>query len=92
MQFPSHKCGLYLTHNEHRDTYEPIATYIAEMNCRIWESEEAKQRAIASDEVWELQWYPNTPISFCGVAAPTLEECLAFALKVEADERARGRI
>ena len=43
-----------------------------------WESEEAKQRAIEMDECWTLQLYPDTPIGFMAIAAPTLEDLLRF--------------
>lgn len=81
MKFPDHKCGLYLTHNEHRDLYEPLERWLAGPDGKSlhWASDEAKQRAIATDECWVLQWYPDTPIGFYCVAAPTLEECLALA-------------
>lgn len=78
MKLPPHKCGLFLTHNEHRDYYEPVTKWIAEHEYD-WPSDEAKARALATDEVWVLQWYPETPIGFNLVAAPTLEELLAFA-------------
>ena len=89
MKLPRHKCGLFLTHNEHRDYYESAEEWIADQTCddggsRMgWENEEAKARAIATDEVWTLHWYPDTPIGFFEVAAPTLEELLAYAEKVE---------
>lgn len=80
---PPHKCGLYLTHNEHRDVYEQLADWLehramggAEPD---WESPEARQRAIDTDECWVLHWCPNSPVGFNEVAAPTLEECLALA-------------
>ena len=78
MKFPDHKCGLYLTHNEHRDVYEKLDEWI-ESDKSNWESEAQKQRAIDTDECWVLQWYPNTPIGFFRIAAPTLEDLLRFA-------------
>lgn len=80
MTFPDHKCGLYLTHNEHRDTYTPLWQHIEEDRAD-WRDEESKKRAIETDECWTLQWYPDTPIGFFRVSAPTLEECLALATK-----------
>ena len=80
MKLPNHKCGLFLTHNEHRDYYMPAADWIEENDERLdWQSPEHKQRAIETDEVWTLQWYPHTPVGFIAVAAPTLEELLSFA-------------
>lgn len=82
MKFPAHKCGLYLTHNEHRDNYEDIEKWIIDEEARFeWESPAHRQRAIDTDECWVLQWYPNTPVGFLCVAAPTLEELLAFVEK-----------
>lgn len=85
MKLPDHKCGLYLTHNEHRNLYEPLVKWLVgdgdEDGFYNWESDEARQRALDTDECWTLQWYPDTPIGFHAVAAPTLEELLAFANK-----------
>ena len=79
-KLPAHKCGLYLTHNEHRDYYETIEQWLGSRDID-WESDEAKQRAIGTDECWSLHWYPDTPIGSYTVAAPTLDECLEFARK-----------
>lgn len=83
MKLPNHKCSLELTHNKHRDYYQTAAEAIAERESHgcppDWKDEEAKQRAIATDEIWELHWYPDTPIGFHAIYAPTLEELLAFA-------------
>jgi hypothetical protein len=80
MKLPEHKCGLYLQHNEHRNYYQSATEWIADHDLYDWKDEASKQRAIQSDSVWTLQWYPDTPIGFCAIAAPTLEELLEFAL------------
>lgn len=78
--FPEHKCGLFLTHNEHRDYYEQLEQWIIDQRLDDdFASPEAMARAIETDECWVLQWYPNTPVGFCRVAAPTLEEVLQMA-------------
>lgn len=82
MEFPQHKCSLTLTHNDHRDYYQSAEDWIEENSDRLnWESDDAKGRAIETDSIWTLQWYPDTPIGFYCVAAPTLEEVLALAGK-----------
>ena len=87
IQFPKHACGLILTHNEHKSYYDKIEDYLAEERCGSFRDAESRQRCIATNEVWELQWYPNTPVGFLSVYAPTLAECLAYAIEVsEADE------
>jgi len=67
---PEHKCGLYLTHNEHRDVYETIENYYEGDD---FISLEEWREALAKDSVWVLHWYPNTPIGFNRIAASTLE-------------------
>jgi len=67
---PEHKCGLYLTHNEHRDVYETVEEFY---NVEDFISIEELAKAIAEDSVWVLQWYPNTPVGFNRIAASTLE-------------------
>lgn len=80
MTFPPHKCGLHLGHNEHRNYYQTVPQWLENYGEHFdWASDEARQRAIDTGEVWTLQWYPETPIGFQAVAAPTLEELLAFA-------------
>lgn len=84
LALPPHKCSLTLEHNDHRNYYQSLADYLKDVEARggtepDWESPEARQRAIDTDEYWTLQWYPNTPVGFNHVAAPTLEECLALA-------------
>ena len=84
MNFPKHKCGLYLDHNVHKGYYEPISEHVQQDYMKdAFKDEAAKARTVETDEVWTLQWYPNTPIGFNKVAAPTLEEVLALALDVE---------
>jgi hypothetical protein len=82
-EFPKHKCGLYLTHNQHRDYYDTIEEACSDSSGPNFKDEAARRRAISLDSIWELQWYPDTPISFYKVAAPTLREVLAFAKEVE---------
>jgi hypothetical protein len=83
MKLPPHKCGLYLTHNDHRTYFESAVEWLGNSsNTPGWESDAHRDRAIATDEIWTLQWYPETPVGFNLVAAPTLEELLAFANKV----------
>lgn len=83
MNLPSHPYGLMLGHNDHKGDYLTAADVVAEWDsCHwapFWPSEEAKQRAVATDEIWTLRWYPYTPVGQLYIAAPTLEELLAFA-------------
>jgi len=75
---PKHKCSLTLSHNEHKDSYITVKEWLDFISCYDdeWKNEEQKQRAIDTNEIWELHWYPNTPTGFCRLLAPTLEELL----------------
>jgi hypothetical protein len=85
MKFPTHKCELSLTHNEHKSYYESAAKFIAERKA-LWKDDESKKRAIDTDEIWQLQWYPRTPVGFHRVMAPTLQELLEFAATFDEGE------
>lgn len=76
---PEHRASLHLTHNDHKSIYSKLEDWIRDNDWCDWEGDEAKRRAIETDECWTLQWYPDTPVGFCAVAAPTLAECLALA-------------
>lgn len=74
MKLPRHACGLYLEHNSHKDVYETVAQAVArEENNHHWVSPEERQRAIDTNEMWSLQWYPDTPIGFHRLQASTWE-------------------
>lgn len=44
-----------------------------------WADAAAKQRAVETDEIWTMMWYPETIVGFYEIAAPTLDELLALA-------------
>lgn len=82
MKLPKHKCGLTIQHNIHNSNYQTAKEYIEgkeEANNEPgWQSQEHRQRAIDTNEIWEMQWYPDTPVGHYSAAAPTLEELLSF--------------
>ena len=67
---PKHKCGLYLEHNAHKDVYEIVREYYKQTD---FVSDDEYFKAIADNNVWCLQWYPETPVSFYRIAASSLE-------------------
>lgn len=76
---PRHKCSLFLEHNPHNLYCATVAQYLEDLGDLDWGNDEAKARAIETNELWTLQWYPDTPVGFHQVAAPTLNEVLALA-------------
>lgn len=43
-----------------------------------WVSEDSRERAIATNRMWVLHWYPNTPVGSHDVAAATLSEIVDY--------------
>lgn len=82
MTFPAHKCGLYLTHNENRDLHESLDYWLSQgsgthVSSHLSDADRAE--CMRTDNIWVLQWYPETPVSFYLVAGPTLERVLELA-------------
>jgi hypothetical protein len=67
---PEHKCGLYLSHNEHKDVYETIEQFY---EIEWFVSSEEWEKALREDSVWVLHWYPDTPIGFHRICASSLD-------------------
>lgn len=43
-----------------------------------WVSEEEKTKALATNSVWTLQWYPDTPVGFCCIRASSLAAIVKY--------------
>ncbi len=77
-RIPKHEI-LYIAHNDFKSLYQDIKEYIYEENCmQIYKemTKEEIEKCIKNNEIWELRWYPISPVSFYTIFAPTLEECL----------------
>jgi hypothetical protein len=70
---PKHAAGLHITHNDHKNVYYTIEDHYGYIDDREWVSPEEKLKAIELDSVWELHWYPDTPIGSYKVVASSLE-------------------
>jgi hypothetical protein len=76
IKFPKHVC-LELTHNEHTVNYDSVEAYIKKyVDEESWISKEEKEKAISTNEIWELIWYPDTPGGYCSLCASSLEALL----------------
>lgn len=89
--FPRHECSLYLSHNPHKSFHQSIEQWANDLLLSTgenpmklgWHSEEQRKKAIETNSFWELQWYPDTPISFIRLLACDLGLLLAEARKEE---------
>lgn len=92
---PRHAASLTITHNDHKDCYRTAAQQFAEWEERghtpNMRAGDWKERMIEADEIWEVQWYANSPVGFCNVAAPSLEEAVEFAKEIQDAEDATGK-
>lgn len=85
IKLPKHNCELSITHNPHKSNYETVKDLIDFRNLTIddFVSEKEMNLCIENNELWEIQWYPNTPIGFYCVYGHTLESVLNKALENE---------
>lgn len=85
IRWPTHKCGLYLSHNAHKDDFHTVAEAIErdDHGYRVldWVNDEQRNKAIETNECWSLQWYPDTPIGSCTLSACDVDVLLDYAEK-----------
>lgn len=89
--FPRHKSMLTLTHNEHKNDYQTVKQWLQNLMLREnWVSPEQKAQALATDSVWELRWYADTPIGFHHLLSCDLAPLLEAALHADAATTRKG--
>jgi hypothetical protein len=72
--WPRHEGDLILRHNEHRAHYLSLKSWLdIQMEEPDWLSPEERKNALATDSLWVLHWYPDTPVGFHTAAAATFE-------------------
>ena len=64
-------------HNEHSCSYMGVEEYLQFVEADI--SDEDRAECIRTGEVWELVWYPDTPVGHHRVIGLTLEKVLVAA-------------
>lgn len=69
-----------ILHNEHRCSHMTVEEYVK--FCDYDEDDLSPAdlaECIRTEEIWEILWYPDTPVGFFRVVAPTLERALEMA-------------
>lgn len=75
LELPEHEGELSITHNGHKSNYETVENYLEWLKADDEDiSPEERKKAIETKELWECQWYPNTPVGFNKVYASSLEK------------------
>lgn len=91
-RLPKYDVSLHITHNQHKSYYESAADYLRSHRAGDgfdpdeWLSRADFEEAIAQGSIWEIQWYPNTPVGFCIAYGSTLENALQAANLIESKE------
>lgn len=89
MKLPTH-ISLMIEHQPHACSYETVEEYLKNDCCgnsrRCDYSDEEKLEMIRTGNIWTIQWYPDTPNGFLGVAAATLERALEIANQYNSNE------
>ncbi len=81
---------LIIHHNEHKSSYQTILEYLKDCDWHLSDMENSDiEECVATNELWEIQLYPITPISFYWAGAATLKR--AVELIIESTKR-DGRI
>lgn len=62
--------------------YQTVKEYLDDDDKTTFENEREKQKCIETNTLWEILYYPNTPICFYCVGASTLELALQTMVEV----------
>ena len=79
--------SLHLTFNDgNAPNYMTVRQWVEEGPTDFqndWISEEEKQKAMETNRMWSLQWYPDTPVGSYSVSASSLPALLQYVLSGE---------
>ncbi len=73
---PRYDIFMSIEHNRHKVYYETVERYMPSVGSHDWVCDGEYQRAIDTDEIWQAQWYPDTPIGSFDLCAATLPALL----------------
>ncbi len=87
MTFPRH-IELILSHNPQNGNYETVAEHcdFMQVDPTNWVSEEQREKALRENELWQVQWYPDTPVGFCRKLAADLDALVEWMNAYAMDE------
>lgn len=87
LKLPKH-VSLRIIHNPHAADYKTAEEWLE--NYLVFEefakiprdeavAPEDREAILATGEIWEIDWCPNSPVGSCSVVAATLERALELA-------------
>lgn len=77
---PQHKATLHITHNQHLayniTVEEHIVSNFDGYDSSEWVSREDYDLAVSTNELWDFQVYPNTPVEFYNIFGSSLSRAM----------------
>lgn len=75
INFPPYEVSCYLEYNEHKSDSR-LEYYFRCFDIKVedFRSEDDYNKSVETDELWSLQWYPNTPVGFCKIYGSTSDK------------------
>ena len=62
-----------IIHNQHKIYYETVEQYMLQFDVKEnFISSKERELSIQNDEVWEIYYYPDTPVCSCSAVASSL--------------------
>lgn len=77
---PPHKACCTIQHNDHLSNYSTVTQEMKhnpDWFVGAWVSDESRDYAIEHNELWSLQWYPESPVGFNNLCAGRWEDIVA---------------
>lgn len=84
IKFITDNCNgnVIFTFNSHKGYYFEIQEYILDIENNQGDKVFQKKECIEKNQIWEIQFYPNTPVSFYTVFACDLEFALDKSIEI----------
>ena len=81
MNLPQNKFGLTLEQNPQKTQFISVGQWldVRDETGPDFENDEAREQAISTEELWVLQWFPDSSAGSYYIAAPSLEGVLRYA-------------
>lgn len=82
--------SIHIHHDPHKGSYESVQQYLRGKDHvnegpsdgfdeSEWLSRDDFKASVSEDSLWEIQWYPNSPVGFCTVYGSTFENAVICA-------------
>lgn len=85
MNLPDYDVSIFISHNDHKNSYISVEEHLHFLGVKtddfLFSEDMEVSKRIGS--LWEVHWYPDTPIGFYMAFGSTLEYALAKAAQIQ---------